>query len=53
MFPKVPCLLQDETTVSRRALIGGFASVASVLALGGCAGLDARGRALRRLAAFT
>jgi esterase/lipase superfamily enzyme len=43
MFPKVPCLLQDEAAVSRRALIGRFASVASVLALGGCAGLDAAG----------
>ena len=41
MFPKVPCLLQDKAAVSRRALIGRFASVASVLALGGCAGLDA------------
>jgi esterase/lipase superfamily enzyme len=29
--------------VSRRALVGRFASVASVLALGGCAGLDAAG----------
>jgi hypothetical protein len=26
--------------VSRRALLGGLASVASVLALGGCAGVD-------------
>ena len=43
MFPKVPCLLQDEAAVSRRALIGRFASVASVLALGGCAGLDGAG----------
>ena len=43
MFPKVPCLLQDEAVVSRRALIGRFASVASVLALGGCAGLDGAG----------
>src|SRR6516165_5463579 len=45
MFPKVPCdrPSQREATVSRRALIGGFASVASVLALGGCAGLDAAG----------
>ena len=45
MFPKVPCdrPSQREATVSRRALIGGFASVASVLALGGCANLDAAG----------
>ena len=45
MFPKVPCdrPSQREATVSRRALIGGFASVAGVLALGGCAGLDAAG----------
>jgi esterase/lipase superfamily enzyme len=36
-------LLQDEATVSRRALLGGLASVASVLALGGCAGVDMAG----------
>jgi len=36
-------LLQDEAIVSRRALLGGLASVASALALGGCAGLDAAG----------
>ena len=36
-------LLQHETSVSRRALLGGLASSASVLALGGCAGLDAAG----------
>jgi hypothetical protein len=36
-------LLQYETTVSRRALLGGLASVASLLALGGCAGVDTAG----------
>ncbi len=36
-------LLQDEGTVSRRALLGGLASFASVLALGGCADVDAAG----------
>jgi hypothetical protein len=36
-------LLQHEATVSRRALLGGLASVASVLALGGCAGVGAAG----------
>ena len=39
----VRALLQHETSVSRRALLGGLASSASVLALGGCAGLDAAG----------
>jgi hypothetical protein len=47
MFPRfrviVRGLLQDEATVSRRALLGGLASVASVLALGGCAGVDMAG----------
>ena len=32
-----------ETNVSRRALLGGLASLASVIALGGCAGLGATG----------
>jgi esterase/lipase superfamily enzyme len=36
-------LLQHELIASRRAVLGGFASVASVLALGGCAGLGATG----------
>ena len=36
-------LVQDEGTVSRRALLGGLASFASVLALGGCADVDAAG----------
>jgi esterase/lipase superfamily enzyme len=36
-------LLQHEIIASRRAVLGGFASVASVLALGGCAGLGATG----------
>lgn len=36
-------LLQQETITSRRALLGGLASSAGVLALGGCAGLDAAG----------
>jgi hypothetical protein len=36
-------LLQHEATVSRRALLGGLASAASALALGGCAGIDAAG----------
>jgi esterase/lipase superfamily enzyme len=36
-------LLQDETAVSRRALLGGFGSFASALALGGCASLGATG----------
>src|ERR1700751_1997311 len=35
--------LQHELMASRRAVLGGFASVASVLALGGCAGLGATG----------
>ena len=39
----VRALLQDEGTVSRRALLGGLASFASVLALGGCADVDAAG----------
>src|SRR5258708_22020926 len=34
-------LLQHEVIVSRRALLGGIASSASVLALGGCANLGA------------
>ena len=36
-------LLQHETNVSRRALLRGLASVGSVVALGGCAGLGATG----------
>jgi esterase/lipase superfamily enzyme len=36
-------LLQHEAIVSRRALLSGLASVASVLALGGCAGVGAAG----------
>ena len=36
-------LLQHEAIVSRRALLGGLGSVASVLALGGCAGVGAAG----------
>jgi esterase/lipase superfamily enzyme len=36
-------LLQDETTVSRRTLLGAFGSFASALALGGCASLGASG----------
>src|SRR5215813_4264624 len=36
-------LLQHEFIASRRAVLGGFASVASLLALGGCAGLGATG----------
>jgi len=36
-------LLQDEAIASRRALLGGLASLASALALGGCAGLGATG----------
>ena len=36
-------LLQHEAIASRRALLGGLASSASVLALGGCAGLGATG----------
>jgi esterase/lipase superfamily enzyme len=36
-------LLQHETSTSRRALLGGLGSLASVLALGGCAGLGAAG----------
>ena len=36
-------LLQHEAVVSRRALLSGLASVASVLALGGCAGVGAAG----------
>jgi len=47
-FPKVLCvivrhLLQNETLTSRRALLRGIASSASVLALGGCASLGATG----------
>ena len=37
-------LLQHEAVVSRRALLSGLASVASVLALGGCAGVARRAR---------
>ena len=36
-------LLQHEAIASRRALLGGLASVASVLALGGCASIGATG----------
>ena len=36
-------LLQHEAIASRRAVLGGLASVTSVLALGGCAGLSATG----------
>jgi hypothetical protein len=36
-------MLQHETTVSRRALLRGFGSFASALALGGCASLGATG----------
>ena len=36
-------LLQHDVLVSRRALLGGLSSFASVLALGGCAGLGATG----------
>lgn len=36
-------LLQHEATVSRRALLGGLGSMASALALGGCAGLGTTG----------
>ena len=36
-------LLQHQGIVSRRALLGGLASLGSVLALGGCAGLGATG----------
>jgi esterase/lipase superfamily enzyme len=36
-------LLQNEPVVSRRALLGGLASLGSALALGGCAGLGATG----------
>jgi esterase/lipase superfamily enzyme len=36
-------LLQHEAIPSRRALLGGIASLGSVLALGGCAGLGATG----------
>ena len=47
MFPKVLCvvrhLLQHETVASRRALLRGIVSSASVLALGGCASLAATG----------
>ena len=35
--------LQHETLASRRALLGGLGSLASALALGGCAGLAASG----------
>jgi esterase/lipase superfamily enzyme len=46
--PKGSCvivrhLLQHETTVSRRALLGGLGSLASALALGGCASLATTG----------
>jgi esterase/lipase superfamily enzyme len=36
-------LFQDEAVASRRALLRGVASIASMLALGGCAGLGATG----------
>ena len=36
-------LLQQETNVSRRALLRGLVSAGSVIALGGCAGLGATG----------
>jgi hypothetical protein len=36
-------LLQQETNVSRRALLRGLASAGSLIALGGCAGLGATG----------
>ena len=39
----VPHLLQNQTLTSRRALLRGIVSSASVLALGGCAGLGATG----------
>jgi esterase/lipase superfamily enzyme len=39
----VPDLLQNETFTSRRALLRGIVSSASVLALGGCASLGATG----------
>jgi len=39
----VPHLLQNETFTSRRALLRGIVSSASVLALGGCASLGATG----------
>ncbi len=40
----VPHLLQNQTLTSRRALLRGIVSSASVLALGGCAGLGATGK---------
>ena len=47
VFPKVVCvirhLLQNETVASRRALLRGIVSSASVLALGGCASIAATG----------
>jgi esterase/lipase superfamily enzyme len=39
----VQYLLRHEAIASRRAVLGGLTSVASVLALGGCAGLGATG----------
>jgi hypothetical protein len=36
-------LLQHEVIVSRRGFLGGLGSLASVLALGGCANLGATG----------
>ena len=39
----VPNLLQHDVLVSRRALLGGLSSLAGVLALGGCTGMDAVG----------
>lgn len=39
----VPHLLQHDVLVSRRALVGGLSSFASLLALGGCAGLGTTG----------
>jgi esterase/lipase superfamily enzyme len=39
----VRSLLQEEAVVSHRALLGGLASLASALALGGCAGVGAAG----------
>ena len=42
----IPRLLQHDVRVSRRALLGGFSSLASVLALGGCTNLSATGARL-------
>lgn len=38
-----PLLRRDSNLISRRALLGGFLSAGSALALGGCAGLGATG----------